>query len=357
MFNYKILLFSTLLFCFGCLDEIDLDVPAGVENSIVVRGELLKENPSRIRVTVDRVFNFDLSTLSPFNARAVTLFDEAGNNLDIPSSQDGLHEYVFTGSESIEVDFGKSYSLRVTTFDGRTYESTMEELMPSTEQQGTLESVPSTIEVLDEDNNVNQFPVAQVRINAPLTLPGKDQKARFLWIPERTFKVTDDKSQTCYITNQTDVNSIHVFDGSIFAGDVVNGFELSAVRANFELSEGYYYTVYQRSLTAGAFAYWNQTKQIVERTGSLFEPPAGRVNSNFVNVEDETDNIFGYFTAFAQDTIRLYIDPAQYGFDPEESICPPSVPPPPGGGCAVPVCCDCAILPGSETIRPDFWVE
>lgn len=100
MLNYKLSIFLSLLLCLGCLDEIDLDVPAGLDNGIVVRGELIQSTPSRIKVNISRIFNFDLSTLSPINARAVTLIDEAGNELVIPSRQS-----VVEGSQLEKPDF------------------------------------------------------------------------------------------------------------------------------------------------------------------------------------------------------------------------------------------------------------
>ena len=119
-----------------------------------------------------------------------------------------------------------------------------------------------------------------------------------------------------------------------------------------EFAQGYYYTVYQRSLTKGAFEHWEQTKQVIERTGNLFEPPAGRINSNFRNIEAPNDlGVFGYFSAFAQDTLRLYISPEEVGSP--QLQCPRV--PIQGNPCPVSACCDCLIEPGSKLEKPDFW--
>ncbi len=348
----SLLSLSALLLFVSCLDKIDLEVPKGLEDSIVIRGELVKGTPSQLKVYLDRVFNFDLKSLLPLNARSVLLIDEEGNQLDVPEFGDGFHQYTFISGDPFDVDFGKKYFLRVATFDGRVFESSLEELMPLPEK-ATLKSELSSITVIDEsDGELEERPVIQFSIDAPVTLNNKEENARLFWTAERTYQVTDNSERICYITINLDFDNIHVLDGTLLDSDAED-FPLSNIPLDYELGEGYYYSVYQKSLTKGAFDYWNQTKQIIERKGNLFEAPAGRVVTNFKNINDEIDNVFGYFTAYAQDTVRVYVGPEE--FDTAGNFCPPSVPAPPGGGCPVPVCCDCASVEGSTIFRPSFW--
>lgn len=349
--NFLVLVF--LLFCTSCLEEIDLQTPKGQVDGLVIRGALLKDEVSSIRVSVSRIFNFDISTLSSFNARSVTLFDEKDNSLVIPSRQDGVHEYFFFGGDPIEVEFGKQYHIRVVTFDGRIYESTPETLMPPPESIGELSTELSSVAFLDDNGKERIRPVAQVSITAPLQLPDREQNARFLWQAERTFRITDENGTICYVTEGIDFNRIHVFDGTTVNGDVVNNFPLSRIPLNFALDESYYYTIYQRSITEGAFEYWDQTRLVTERTGSLFEVPAGRVATNLFNIDDANELPYGYFEAYAQDTIRLYIASDEY--ETSGSICP--APRGEDGSCNLPLCCFCVFADGSETTRPKFWTE
>lgn len=349
---FKVLLIAILTFCFSCLDEIDLEIPDGQADGLVIRGAIQKGTPSTVRVSINRIFNFNLSSLSPFNARSVTLFDEAGNSLVIPSTQDGVHNYTFTGGEPIEVDFGKQYSIRVVTFDGRTYESTPETLLPLPEKTGELSHELSSVTFLDEDGDERERAVAQILIDVPTELPNSDQKARLLWQAERTFRITDENADICYVSENVDFNRIHILDGSAVMSSVVEEVPLSRLPLNYTFNEGLYYTVYQRAITEGAFNYWNQTKQVIERTGSLFEAPAGRVTTNIFNVDNENDLTYGYFEAYAQDTLRLYIAPDEYEVS---GICP--APRGQTGECALPLCCFCVLADGSTTTRPEFWVE
>ena len=77
------------------------------------------------------------------------------------------------------------------------------------------------------------------------------------------------------------------------------------------------------------------SKQVVERVGNQFEPPVGRIITNFKNINDENDrNVFGYFTAFYEDTLRLCVTPEEVGSP--SKLCPPC------RGCFAPsICIDC----------------
>ncbi|MEM8523020.1 MAG: DUF4249 family protein [Bacteroidota bacterium] len=355
----KLLALVLAVGCFltACLDKIDLELQAGLDEGLVLRGELIKGEPSTLVVRINRIFNFELSTLSPINARSVVLIDEAGNQLDIKSKADGLHEYTFNPLvDPIQIETGGKYKIRVSMFDGRVYESALEEILP-TPETGQLKTERTSVVVLNENNEPEEIPRLQFLIDAPVELKGKERNARLQWIPKRTYEITDSAlifdfvPKTCYITQQLDFDNIHVLDGTQIEETAMD-FPLSKVPINFEFAQGYYYTVYQRSLTKGAFDHWQQTKQVVERTGNLFEPPAGRIESNFENVEDPNDiSVFGYFAAFEQDTLRLYISPEELNFPARE--CPRA--PVMGDPCPVITCCDCLGAEGSQLAKPDFW--
>jgi len=354
MCSKYLLAFSLIFILFSCLDKIDLDVPAGLEDSIVIRGELIKGEPSTIVVYVGRVFNFDLTSRTPFNARSVDLMDDSGNKMNIVSIQDGVHRHTFSLADPVQVMEGGKYKIRVSTFDGRTYESRLEEILPLPEK-GKMKAVPSNITVLNDRGQQEDLFAVQFLLDTPVDIEEREQNARLVWTPERTFKITDNLQTVCYVTGNVNINDIFVLDGTIFGTDTVKDIPLSQTLLSSDFFEGYYYTIYQKSVSKGAFDYWNQTKQVIERTGNLFEAPAGRITTNITNTENEEDDVFGYFMAYAQDTIRLYVPPNQ--FESEGRACPPNVPAPPGGGCAVPVCCDCPSAAGSQVRRPEFWIE
>ncbi|MEM6696908.1 MAG: DUF4249 family protein [Bacteroidota bacterium] len=348
------LLFGLLL-C-SCLDQIKLEVPEGLEEGIVITGALQKSDPSFIKIEVSNIFNFDLKTLAPTRAKSVFLMDDAGNELEIPITGNGINRYIFKGDETLKVEFGRQYKIRVTDQKDRVFESTLEELMPPVEK-GALSYEFSEFEFLDEENEVENLSAVQFGLNSSIKLDGREENARIVWFPERTYALSDSLfipdfvAKTCYITAPIKITTVELFDGSDLGLEQLENHPLSKVPINYEFAEGYYYTLYQRTLNKEAFDYWKQTKQVIERTGNQFEPPVGRIISNFRNINDESDgNVFGYFSAFYEDTLQLCVTPEEVGSP--SRLCPVQD----VLGCPVPnPCCDCLLEGFSQLEKPDFW--
>ncbi len=357
-----ILIILSLLSLTACLDTIDLDVPKGTEEGIVIRGELIKGDPSILRIRISNIFNFDLKSLGLVLLDAVTLIDEAGNEMEIEQRESTLFQHIFDPvADPIKIEHYQKYKIRVAVEDGRVYESSFEELLPLPAGETQLKYELSTRESLNDKGEILSKPAVQFLANTPIEMPNSDNNAQLLWTAERTYQLTDSAlvniptvySKVCYITVNVDFDNIHILDGNAFEGDEAINFPLSQVLINYEFAEGYTYTVYRKSLNPTAFRYWSRTKQSIERQGFLFEPVVGRVQSNFTNLNDDKDNsVFGYFTAHDQDTTHFYVPPVLG----EERLCPlpprrfsPECPTP------FPVCCDCSQQPGSTTRKPDFW--
>ncbi len=356
MFLFVLLVSST-----ACLDEIGLDVPKGLEEGLVIRGELIKGEPSILQVRVSNIFNFDLKSLGLVLLDAVTLIDEKGNEMEIAQRESTLFQHIFQPSDPIQIEYFQKYKLRVSVEDGRVYESSLEELIPLPEGETELKFEPSTIESLNDRGEILVRPALQFFANTPINRQNSDEKAQILFTANRTYQLTDSAtvnfpdvySKVCYITTNLDFDNLHVLDGKALESGQAIEFPLSKVSVDHEFAEGYTYTVFRKSLNATAFEYWNNTKLSIERQGLLFEPVVGRVVSNFENLNDPKDNsVYGYFTAHDQDTTYLYVPPI-FG---EERLCPlpprrfsPECPTP------YPICCDCSLQPGSTTRKPSFW--
>jgi hypothetical protein len=183
-------------------------------------------------------------------------------------------------------------------------------------------------------------------------------------VTERTFRTTDEglteppsDPKTCYVTESTLVNNVPSASGQNFAGQI-NDLAILQERLDARFAEGYYLSVFQQSLTRGAFNYWAGVGQLINREGTIFEPPVGKLVSNIKNIDDPDDEAFGYFYAAQQDTIRLFVSPE---FADTPSVrCPvifDTVDPNFDYCESVPLCCNCLSADRSQLERPDFWVE
>jgi hypothetical protein len=92
--------------------------------------------------------------------------------------------------------------------------------------------------------------------------------------------------------------------------------------------------------------YWEQIGQVVNRTGGVFEAPAGKVKGNFRNVDDENEEVFGYFYATEEAVVRYKVGP---GISYLPHLCSPLGPP------QNPYCGNCLAHPRSSLDKPDYW--
>lgn len=345
----------------GCLEEIDLDIPKGTaEDALVIQASLIKGNPSVFDLTVTRLFDFTPDALRRINVLRVDLSDEDGNSFEIEAQGTGIYRYEFFDDDpNLKIEVGKSYKLRVAALDGRIYESSMEPLLPSP-SNGSLVGRKIEKEFIVDEEEIVMDSFIQFSINTDLRAEGSTENSLIRWSAQRVFRLTDDGSfimdaKTCYITENLDVTEVKVFDGSEVTDERLENFDVFDDRLDYHFSEGYYAVIIQEALSAGAFRYWSQVSEVLSRDGNMFETPAGKIKSNFTNINDPDEEAFGYFYAASTDTIRLYVSPSQFGERDER--CPPTTPPPPGGGCGVAVCCDCLSAEFSTTIQPEWWIE
>ncbi|MCB0665870.1 MAG: DUF4249 family protein, partial [Saprospiraceae bacterium] len=300
----------------GCLDEIDLPIEPDLDAAIVIEGQLSMGNPSVASITITRLFDFSASSLQPVNVREVLLLDENDQSVELNEIAPGTYKVSIENDASFKVEVGKSYRLKVTTFDNRLIISTPETIR-STPEPGPVEATLFEKDRLNDEGQIVQDDFLAFSIETPIVLSSDGEAARYLWSLEQTYLLTDSPNRSlengkeCYITEVIDVSSINVLDGNQYTGVESVSALIYETPVNYYFAEGYYLTIVQQSLSPGAYRYWNQVSQVINRTGNMFEAPAGTIKSNFVNVEDgeSSPNVFGYFYATQTDTTRLYVSP------------------------------------------------
>lgn len=356
-----LLIFMIIIFAGGCLDEIDLPIEPDLDEAIVIEGQLSLGNPSLVSISITRLFDFSASSLQPVNVREVLLLDEQDNTVELVEIAPGTYGLVIDSTINFQVAIGKSYRIQVNTFDNRNIISTPEPIL-ETPKAGEVNFSLFKKDRLNDDGQIVQDDYIAFDIETPITLSTDGKAARFLWSLAQTYRFTDsperslENGKQCYISGNIDVTSINVLDGNQYALSSSVSAPIYETPVNYFFAEGYYLTVVQQSLSEGAYQYWNQVSQVVDRTGSFFEAPAGTIRSNFINKDsgEESSNVFGYFYATHTDTTRFYVSPEMAGSP--TMYCPwPANQIPPLQGCPRFPCCECLDEIGSQLNKPDFW--
>ena len=259
-------------FMVGCLDKISFPSLNDEQTAIVVEGSLRFGNPSVARIAITRLFDFSADGLKAVNLLEAALVDEDGKERELKEISPGVYETkVFDSDSDFEVKLGKSYQMRIATFDGRRFISRPEPVIP-VDKAGDLYVERTSKEIVDEFGEFASLDLLSFSIDAPVVVNQGGESGRFRYVLEQSYKLTDSPQQgnpppapkTCYVTQITDVTSALVFDGNLFTGSSEVKIPLvDIVRNNTLFSEGYYLTAYQQSLSEGAFNYWNEISQVI----------------------------------------------------------------------------------------------
>ncbi len=336
----------------SCLDVIDLEAPEKPTEAWAMQGKLIKGDPSYAEVKIDKLFVYT-SNLPQFIRDAnVTIEDEDGNSLTFPEPTTvGIYNMTIpTNSPDFQVEEGKSYRIRAQLVDGRTIVSDFETILPVPEPTA-ISFAFERREVELNDGLLDSTDVVSFAITTPLIAEGATAKSRLRWEFLDAYRVTDDNGVTCYVQNPARTESVFVVDGSITALDTIREFGLFTIPRDQRFYEGYYLSAYQQSVSARAYEYWRQVATLGEQEGTIFEDPAGTVISNMHFEADSTEQVFGYFTAIAQDTVRVFVSREDAGNPSLFCPRPPRFPPPQT------ICDNCLIWLNSSDIKPDYWEE
>lgn len=346
----------------NCLEKIEFEQPDSIKNGMAIQGKLVKGDTSIVTVILRKVFDF---TTSPrfLSALEVLVIDETGQELKLTTKKIGRYSVEIPKSHPFfKVEYGGKYKIRVKTSDNRTYESDFDSPYPVPKPEKLVKEL-TTVEILNLVGDIEIDTQLTFFLDTPLKVAGSSENSRILWELEGVVKLTDtpndpgrcsikkDKeAKSCYVVTSPTKNYL-TFNGTTSSTDFISRVVMNETFFTNFFAEGYYFVVYQQSVSKATYEYWSQVGKVVNRTGDIFQDPVGRVNTNIRNIEDPNDEIFGYFYATEEEKIRVYVSPALAKFPTKQ--CPFIT----RNGDMAPYCCNCLDLEKSTTIKPDWWVE
>ena len=148
---------------------------------------------------------------------------------------------------------------------------------------------------------------------------------------------------------------MEVINGTSLDGLDLKSHNIYETIVNYPFANTYYLTVIQESLTEEAYNYWSQVASLTKRDGNRFKSVPGVISTNIKNITNQDEDIFGYFFATEQDTMRIRVCPEDLINRPN-SICfdneanftlSPSN--------NIPFCW--CIYNHTSEIKPDYWQE
>lgn len=352
---------SGQLMLVSCLKEITLDVPSKDSAELAIRGALIKSEQAHALVKITNVTDFRASDIpQPVIGATVVLANDKGEEVILPMENDGEYFLDFSQQTTgLELIAGNAYQLTVTTPEGKTYQSGWEPLHPVPEPLH-ISQVSEIRTVLNEIGNTIDQEFLRFLITTPIVNPENGSGAFLKWDFSGVYRVTESAIdvplppvvKTCYIEEVVNLENVVIFNGRESRTDVLEDFFLLEEPYNYRFYDGYYLTVRQQSLSEGAFRYWEEIGEVVNRNGNFFESPAGKVKGNFRSTVNEDEEIFGYFYASEEIQMRYRVQPGQNRIFP---LCPSLVQPDDSG--VNYLCFDCLAHPNGSLEKPAYWVD
>jgi hypothetical protein len=291
----------------GCLTPISLDTDK-VGGSIIISGQVSSLNDRNI-VQIGTASQ-DARLPLPFSGAMVQLFDEIGNNFLYSESTSGTYQMDnFSGIP------GTTYYLRVTLPDGTIYESGAEK-MP--EDVGTIITsfVVANEEYIDGDGTTsNQNFIKIYNSSNLIELP---TKSYLRWSVIETFIISPTDypdiagsiPPPCFISETIDPQKIVLFNKSSTSGTLIQDQYLGRRIIDYSFLEKHYFSSYQTALTAEAFEYWRKVNILTNQVGSIFDTPPAKIKGNIKNINNDSEEVLGYFQAVNEDFDRIVIFPS-----------------------------------------------
>lgn len=350
--------FLLLIGASSCISDIDLQAPPDVDNLLAIQAQLTKGEPHTFFANIAKVFDFGGQS-APIRVRRVTLANELGQELVIPNTDTEEYELTIPAdSEEFVIEDFMSFSLEVETSDGRIYTSTFEQLLPVPQVESLdVEIITELVEQESIVGGLEQVERLQFSITSPATIPNTNDLGRYRWTFEEVYQQTDtpvdgSEPKTCYVTQGIGALVETTFDPTIAGVNRIENFPIFVNDIFFNYAEGNFFIALQQSLTPTAFTYFNSVSEVISREASIFNSPAGRIQSNFTNLADPDDEVFGYFFATSIDTARVFVSPEVAGSP--GMLCPVTSMRP--TDCPSAACCDCLDQARSTLEQPPWWM-
>lgn len=407
----KASIFYFIFICsFACIDPIEFDIPRDLNDDLAIDAKLTFSNEPAIDVQLKQVFKFDGRASRVLSTR-VELINDIDEIVALPEIEFNHFYLQFDDLNDFKIDINKSYKLRVyttsgdiieselQTFDQKEFSHNIKQIRGSKLIQGvdgvnrTIESiifvddigVPAGEDIylrweVLETYKVSNFGVpffraescgpsnigdicSYLKQNLDFSIATSDcdqggvsNLIECLMGTDPTNPGDDRPNGTnlsCYFSNfvnltNSDVVSISKESNKSQASNV----ELFESSINFKYAEGYSVSIIFESVPREVGQYYRNLDQLINSTGSQFEPAKGRLVGNLTNTTNPNNEVYGVFYTSIQDTVGIYIEP-----DESFNKSPLCLGPLSADGFCLNCIAGSANADKTSLFPPDFWIE
>lgn len=346
----RILQLFIILLLTSCVEEIEFSAPEEVGVLVVDGFFATGSEPSEVKLLRTDVLG--KRVFPPETGASIIIFDDTGKQESYVEIAEGLYR---SPGQQVWGQVDRSYHIEIVLANGSRYASLPERIrrVPAIDK---LSFELTSEYVLVDEVKEQEKPFFNLFVEGSVL--GDPQDTYLQWSVEFVYAVSEivcgplHAPKTCFIEPPINPNEIFLLDGSPLAPGAKFRVQVAhqELDASFGQTASFYVT--QKAITQQAFQYWNHVDQVVNAVGSIFDAPPASIPGNIRNVDDPTEQVLGYFSAFDVQKKLALITAADLGERRQLPLCGiAGLPPEPLPA----ACCRCQILDFSSTQRPPYW--
>jgi hypothetical protein len=301
------------VFMSSCIDEVKL-TQESLEPKLIVDGSITNaKGPYQVTLSYSLPYT-EVGITQSISGAKLTIIEEGGKSAILKETSTGFYQ---TDSADIRGQVGKSYYLKIRLGNGREYQSKPETILPS---------IPiDTFKVGFVPNILNPKPfTVSIKTKDPVE---KGNFYRWKWTHYDSISIC----KTTYLRNDFGAFKylypccdkcwdIVRCQGCIDIGSdaLINGKFIEPTIANlpFESKTPYFIILEQYHISKEYYQFWKTVETQINNSGGIFDNAPAQVLGNLYNINDEKDQVLGYFSASGVTLKPVYVPRDFTGYAP-----------------------------------------
>lgn len=357
-------LFLLLLGICSCVDQISFPLEKADTERLIVSGLITNlEGPHRIFLSkttaanrpplfVNGYYTLNDAPRPVQNAR-ITVWGNGQPLLGAVFQEVRSGEYEWNPVELLEE--GVSYFVQIQIGD-KTYRSAPQ-VMPSISGEDQLSFSFERARIADNPD------AAQLILKTELTLPQITGEYYLRWSVEEAYfwdltffpNPFNKPPPNCIVFAYPDPERITLVNGMVLNRPGGKSTQVIAQRlVDQSFLSRHYFMVNQLSITKEAYTYWQNVREVVNNSGSVFDSPPAAIRGNVSNLNDPKEVVLGFLEIAKSRETRIFTTRGDVPYFLEKTC---EYIPGKRYDQYLPTCLSCAAFPNSNEEYPAWWFK
>ncbi|GAC1304046.1 MAG: hypothetical protein NVSMB24_10920 [Mucilaginibacter sp.] len=288
----------------GCKKPYFPAVIVSNSNYLVVEG-VIQSGQDSTNIKLSRTVNLS-SGIASNPEKGAVVHVESDQNISYPLKENGNGFY---GAAALSLDNSHKYRLKITTRDGKTYQSDFTAVMITPPIDSLWYEVTSSglnlySNAHDPGNNSRyyrwDYQETYIYISGINTY-FKFQNNKVL------FRTPDEYVNTCYVTTKS--SNIIINSSARLSNDVIYKNPITQLSMSSEkILHRYSILLKQYVITKEAYDFWTILQKNTEKLGTIFDAQPSQVTGNIHCITDPSEPVLGYMSVSTVSQKRIFID-------------------------------------------------